>query len=95
MTTPLPRVPRAITSALGLFLFATVAVSATATGAAGSHMVALAADEKRAFSANVFAGWMTSLDLQQKKRDLADAILNENRNVIGTLTKDDLEFLLS
>jgi SNF2 family DNA or RNA helicase len=35
------------------------------------------------------------LELQQKKRDLADAILNENRNVIGTLTKDDLEFLLS
>jgi len=35
------------------------------------------------------------LDLQQKKRDLADAILDENRNVIGTLTRDDLEFLLS
>jgi superfamily II DNA or RNA helicase len=35
------------------------------------------------------------LELQQKKRDLADAILNENRNVIGTLTRDDLEFLLS
>jgi SNF2 family DNA or RNA helicase len=34
------------------------------------------------------------LELQKKKRDLADAILNENRNVIGTLTKDDLEFLL-
>jgi YVTN family beta-propeller protein len=30
-------------------------------------MVALAADEKRAFSANVFAGSMTSLDLDQKK----------------------------
>ena len=35
------------------------------------------------------------LELQQKKRDLADAILNENRNVISTLTRDDLEFLLS
>ena len=35
------------------------------------------------------------LELQQKKRDLADAILNENRNVIATLTRDDLEFLLS
>ena len=35
------------------------------------------------------------LELQQKKRDLADAILDENRNVIGTLTRDDLEFLLS
>jgi YVTN family beta-propeller protein len=42
-------------------------ISVTATGAAGSHMVALAADEKRAFSANVFAGSMTSLDLSQKK----------------------------
>ena len=41
-------------------------ISATATGAAGSHMVALAADEKRAFSANVFAGSMTSLDLEKK-----------------------------
>ena len=30
-----------------------------------------------------------------ERGDLADAILNENRNVIGTLTKDDLEFLLS
>jgi SNF2 family DNA or RNA helicase len=36
------------------------------------------------------------LDLQQKKRDLADAILNaDNRGVIQSLTKDDLEFLLS
>jgi superfamily II DNA or RNA helicase len=36
------------------------------------------------------------LDLQQKKRDLADAILNaDNRGVIQALTKDDLEFLLS
>ncbi len=36
------------------------------------------------------------LDLQQKKRDLADAILNaDNRGVIQGLTRDDLEFLLS
>ncbi len=35
------------------------------------------------------------LELQRKKRDLADAILDENRDVIGTLTRDDLEFLLS
>ncbi len=36
------------------------------------------------------------LDLQQKKRDLADAILNaEGRGVIQGLTRDDLEFLLS
>lgn len=36
------------------------------------------------------------LDLQQKKRDLADAILNaDNRGVISTLSREDLEFLLS
>ena len=36
------------------------------------------------------------LDLQQKKRDLADAILNADDNrVIQGLTRDDLEFLLS
>jgi SNF2 family DNA or RNA helicase len=36
------------------------------------------------------------LDLQQKKRDLADAILSaDNRGVIQALTREDLEFLLS
>ncbi|AMV40821.1 DEAD/DEAH box helicase [Planctomyces sp. SH-PL62] len=35
------------------------------------------------------------LDLQQKKRDLADAILNADNRVISGLTRDDLEFLLS
>jgi SNF2 family DNA or RNA helicase len=35
------------------------------------------------------------LDLQQKKRDLADAILNADNRMISTLTRDDLEFLLS
>jgi superfamily II DNA or RNA helicase len=35
------------------------------------------------------------LDLQQKKRDLADAILNADNRVIQSLTRDDLEFLLS
>ena len=35
------------------------------------------------------------LDLQQKKRDLADAILNADNRIIQTLTKDDLAFLLS
>ena len=35
------------------------------------------------------------LELQQKKRDLADAILNADNRVISTLTRDDLEFLLS
>jgi len=36
------------------------------------------------------------LDLQQKKRDLADAILNaDNRGVISALSREDLEFLLS
>ena len=35
------------------------------------------------------------LELQQKKRDLADAILNADNRLIQTLTKDDLEFLLS
>ena len=35
------------------------------------------------------------LDLQQKKRDLADAILNADNRVIQGLTRDDLEFLLS
>ncbi len=36
------------------------------------------------------------LELQQKKRDLADAILSaDNRGVIQSLTREDLEFLLS
>ena len=36
------------------------------------------------------------LELQQKKRDLADAILNaDNQGMIAGLTRDDLEFLLS
>jgi SNF2 family DNA or RNA helicase len=35
------------------------------------------------------------LDLQQKKRDLADAILGEDNRMIATLTREDLEFLLS
>ena len=36
------------------------------------------------------------VDLQQQKRDLADAILNaDNRSIIKTLSRDDLEFLLS
>jgi superfamily II DNA or RNA helicase len=35
------------------------------------------------------------LDLQQKKRDLADAILNADNRLIQALTRDDLEFLLS
>ncbi len=35
------------------------------------------------------------LELQQKKRDLADAILNADNRLIANLTKDDLEFLLS
>ena len=35
------------------------------------------------------------LDLQQKKRDLADAILSDDNRLIQALTRDDLEFLLS
>jgi superfamily II DNA or RNA helicase len=35
------------------------------------------------------------LELQQKKRDLADAILNADNRVISNLTREDLEFLLS
>jgi SNF2 family DNA or RNA helicase len=35
------------------------------------------------------------LELQQRKRDLADAILNADNRLIRTLTRDDLEFLLS
>ncbi len=35
------------------------------------------------------------LELQQKKRDLADAILNADNRVISALTREDLEFLLS
>jgi superfamily II DNA or RNA helicase len=35
------------------------------------------------------------LELQQKKRDLADAILGGDSRIIQTLTRDDLEFLLS
>ena len=32
---------------------------------------------------------------QQRKRDLADAILNADNRLIQNLTRDDLEFLLS
>ncbi len=35
------------------------------------------------------------LELQSKKRDLADAILGEDNRLIQNLTRDDLEFLLS
>lgn len=35
------------------------------------------------------------LDLQQKKRDLADAILNADNRMLRDLSRDDLEFLLS
>jgi SNF2 family DNA or RNA helicase len=35
------------------------------------------------------------LELQQKKRDLADAILNADNRLISNLTREDLEFLLS
>ena len=35
------------------------------------------------------------LELQQKKRDLADAILNADNSLIQNLTREDLEFLLS
>jgi SNF2 family DNA or RNA helicase len=35
------------------------------------------------------------LELQQKKRDLADAILNADNRLISTLSREDLEFLLS
>jgi SNF2 family DNA or RNA helicase len=35
------------------------------------------------------------LELQQRKRDLADAILNADNRLIQNLTRDDLEFLLS
>jgi SNF2 family DNA or RNA helicase len=35
------------------------------------------------------------LELQQRKRDLADAILNADNRLIKNITRDDLEFLLS
>jgi len=35
------------------------------------------------------------LELQQRKRELAEAILNADNQLIKTLTRDDLEFLLS
>jgi SNF2 family DNA or RNA helicase len=36
------------------------------------------------------------LELQQKKRDLADAILSaDNRGAVQNLTREDIEFLLS
>ena len=35
------------------------------------------------------------LELQQRKRDLADAILNADNRVMSNLTREDLEFLLS
>jgi YVTN family beta-propeller protein len=40
-----------------------VVLSAIPTGAAGSHMVAVQADAKRAYTANVGAGTMTAIDL--------------------------------
>lgn len=42
-------------------------LGAVATGAQGSHMVAVAADGKRAYTANVGAGTMTALDLATGK----------------------------
>ncbi len=35
------------------------------------------------------------LELQASKRELADAILGENKSLIARLGRDDLEFLLS
>jgi len=35
------------------------------------------------------------LELQKSKRDLADAIINADNSVIGSLRKEDLELLLS
>jgi SNF2 family DNA or RNA helicase len=35
------------------------------------------------------------LELQQSKRDLADAILNEDNATLATLRKEDLDYLLS
>jgi len=35
------------------------------------------------------------LELQRTKRDLADAILNEDKSLIRDLKKEDLELLLS
>jgi SNF2 family DNA or RNA helicase len=35
------------------------------------------------------------LALQESKRELADAIINEQNSLIRTLTRDDLELLLS
>jgi YVTN family beta-propeller protein len=42
-------------------------ISAIPTGAAGSHMIAVAADAKRAYTANVGAGTMTAFDLVSGK----------------------------
>ncbi len=47
------------------------------------------------FNASVRSSLIQILELQQKKRDLADAILNADNRVISTLTREDLEFLLS
>ena len=46
---------------------ATGVVEAIATGAAGSHMVAVTADGRRAFTANVGAGSVSEIDLVAKK----------------------------
>ena len=35
------------------------------------------------------------LELQQSKRDLADAILSEDNATLATLRKEDLDYLLS
>jgi SNF2 family DNA or RNA helicase len=35
------------------------------------------------------------VELQRTKRELADAIVSANQNVLRSLTSDDLEFLLS
>ncbi len=35
------------------------------------------------------------LELQQRKRELADAIITADNSVVRSLTRDDLELLLS
>jgi YVTN family beta-propeller protein len=61
-----------------------VVLSAIPTAAAGSHMVAVQADAKRAYTANVGAGTMTALDLATGKVTGSLAIAPRSEGIATT-----------
>lgn len=61
-----------------------VVLSAVPTGAQGSHMVAVAADGKRAYTANVGSGTMTAIDLGSGKATGSVAIAPRSEGLATT-----------